>query len=349
MAGLTFHYRVDASHLHAALVCTIAGTAGNWLGVGFAQAPGTMVGALAAIGTSINGVSLYDLFARSMPGVVARDASWQSLTGTAFGMESAPTGGGGGVDMTVLTFSKLLVEAQVDGVTADAPIQPNAQPTELIFAVGPQASLSMHSYNRRTAATYWLGFLSAAGTALADPPPSAPPNPPPLPFYPPGVVVGDPSPPSRPPPPPPPPPPPLQVSSPVSPPPSEELAPAGNETLPGMESTLTIVLAGVGSSVFVAIVAVIALGCLIHRYLRRRTKEVDGVVFRGAKPPPPPPHFNDKFAPAEIASSSSDIIALDDKGAPRLPKGWSSSVDPASGAVFYKSEEGETRWTVPTA
>ena len=37
------------------------------------------------------------------------------------------------------------------------PPEPNAQPTELIFAVGPQASLSMHSYNRRTAATYQRG------------------------------------------------------------------------------------------------------------------------------------------------------------------------------------------------
>ena len=40
----------------------------------------------------------------------------------------------------------------------------------------------------------------------------------------------------------------------------------------------------------------------------------------------------------------------DDEGMepPRpLPRGWSSQIDPASGATFYKSESGDTRWTAP--
>ena len=77
-------------------------------------------------------------------------------------------------------------------------------------------------------------------------------------------------------------------------------------------------------------------------------RDTDHMRVEGTNSSPPPPQ-EDKIGPAVIESSSSDTIALDDEGAPRLPKGWSSEIDLASGVIFYKSSEGETRWKMPTA
>lgn len=188
--GLTLHYRVDESFLHAQLVSSLS-SAGSWLSVGFPMFNGQMSGATAAIG-SADGVALYDLRSSAIGGGVDRvQDSWQTLASTSF-----ETVG----DTTVLRFSKALEEMSMDGPRDVIAIVPHLQPTNLLFAVGRSPSPAYHAV--RLSATLWLGMGSASPPM---PPPLVPPYwpdpvpPPPVPSFPPIVPDGWPT---RPPPPP---------------------------------------------------------------------------------------------------------------------------------------------------
>ena len=74
--------------------------------------------------------------------------------------------------------------------------------------------------------------------------------------------------------------------------------------------------------------------------------------------PAPVSHAAEAKQEMELAAIQESSSASADQGGglhddqsmepPRpLPRGWSSQIDPASGATFYKSESGGTRWTAP--
>ena len=249
MAGLTLHYRVDASYLHAMLVCTRAGTVGNWLAVGFTSAAGTMVPATAVIGSFSAGVALYDLNSRSTLGVTRMRDSWQTLRTPSFETQGSTT---------MLSFHKDLLENLLHG----SPISPDERATDLIFAVGQQQDLSQHAYTDRASATVWLGLTT-------EPlPPELPPPPPPSP------LARAPAPSLLPPPPP------QAHASPLSP----ELPPGTTEVATSSLSTDGLPAAAVGGGVAAFVLLLAGGGLLWYLRARRRKAKADAPL-----PPPPEP------------------------------------------------------------
>ena len=123
--GIELHYRIDSTHLHAQLDCD---SCSGWLALGFAVAPGSMIGANAVIGTAAGSVQKYLLAAKSVAGVQLMPPTRQTLTSTTV----ASVDGG-----LAMTFTKPLVES------------------------GAEVSISLSAANL----LYAYGELSAAGVS----------------------------------------------------------------------------------------------------------------------------------------------------------------------------------------
>lgn len=152
------HYRVDATHLHAQLQRSGANADTGWLGVGFPENPGDMLGAIAVLGmphsrppASPTGrraseavqVGMYRLQGYAASTIVP--LSDQTLENTSL------TSDGG---VTTMRFSKRLEE------TGHLPIATDGnQRAHLIFAMGPmgaQAALGYHGASSKASVTLTL-------------------------------------------------------------------------------------------------------------------------------------------------------------------------------------------------
>ena len=97
--GIELHYRIDATHLHAQLDCD---RCSGWLALGFAVAPGSMIGANAVVGTASGSVQKYLLASKSAAGVQPMPPGRQTLTRTT--MASVDSG-------LAMAFTQPLVES----------------------------------------------------------------------------------------------------------------------------------------------------------------------------------------------------------------------------------------------
>ena len=257
---MTMHYRLTATHLHARLEQVgSGGTAAGWLSVGFPQAPGVMLGAIAIIGmqgasglpSSSSSVKLYYLGGKGGPSDIT------PLAAASQTLEEASVQAEGGT--LSVAFRALLTEGWL-GVGNGRRLSIGNGNTNVIFARGMAvpAQLNWHGAGHRESVTMAFDHLY---------PPRPPPTLPPPPLSPPAPST------------PPVPPPALPPLSPP-PPPSGDIANEGGygNTAGGVSMGVTIGAIAAALGLIVCI-----LLCVYYRRVLRKGCMDD------EEPPPPPP------------------------------------------------------------